>query len=759
MNGVITDTSVLSQGIEQADMEAADELERHRLAQEDSQIVWWFKQIDSARQFDKEVRKGYARDRLAAQCVSAHEVRVPLIGTSIDTMRSFLYARDPSVDCSASQEVEAPADPMPVPPVQPPGIAALVQDPTAAASAPGVLDGLASGGIEGAAMAVGADVARQQAEYDQALALYQQQMMEWQAKQLERRTRKRERQLFAQTLEIVITKAWKKARMKAKARKQVVSCLTVGVGWMKISWQERTSTDPVTTRQLQDLRSLLSRIENERAEMETDGASEEKRQRLTLSIEQQMAAARAGAVEIINRGLCIDFIPAQNIQVADSVDIVEYLDAPWMCEFIYKPMSEVYEIAGNDPEMRKALQSAQRYHRQERTGQGNAASNAPDATVRSDDSSEYIEAGTGQLRVNAQPSDSDYVQIAEVWSAEDQNVYTMVRGVKRYLKPVAPPNTKSERFYGYFALSFIDEDGERSPASMTNRSSNLQDEYNGRRSALKKSRHRARPGIFFDETAIGPDGMDNIRRSEEQEFTGVKTVGDKRIADCFAAKPVSPIIPELYDTSPILRDFERVWGTQEALTGSVEVDKTATEADIQQTGFRSRTGDMRDMLEEMLTDAAQYSAVVLKEHLTIEDVLALAGPQAVWPELEDGEALEDLMNTTIRAGSTGKPNSGKEREAWGAVAPMLIEGATQIGMARGSTPQEIADKQEAILQETANRAGDNSIDIAKFIPQNEGMLSQQMPGQAAIPGAPPAQSAPGPMPVDSPPPSPVESVV
>lgn len=737
MNTAVVDTSVLEAGIAEADKLASDMIEKQRLRQEESQVKWWFSQIDTSRGEDKPVREGYARDRIAAKCLTAHEVRVPLIGTSIDTMRSFLYARDPSVDCVPAEEVEAPNDPMPAPPEPPAGLGALMQDPSAAVTVPGAIDGLAAGGVQGAAMAVGADVARQVDEYQQAQALYNQQLAEWRDKELKKRVRKRERMLFARTMEIAITKAWKKAQMKSRARKAVVSTLTVGIGWAKVSWQERTFTDSITQKKINDLRALLNRVEGERMELEEGYCSVEDQERIRLTIQQQLAAAQKGAVEILTRGLAIDIVPAQNMQLPSGTPIMEYLSGPWMCEFIYRKFGDIRSMFPDLPADK--LASAQRYHKVEPKKAPNDASQDPAQTMRAEDADSFIVAGTGTLRVNATPSDEDYVQIAEVWSADDQNIYTMIRGVPCYPKPPEPPNTQSERFYGYFGLAFIEEDEERSPASMTSRSSNLQDEYNGRRSALKVSRHRAKPAVFFDETAISAETMAKIARSESQEYVGVPTVGGKPIGDCFTAKPVSPIIPELYDTSPILRDFERVWGTQEALSGSVEVDKTATEADIQQTGFRSRTGDMRDQLEEWLSDIAQYSGVILKTHLTIADVAAWCGPNAVWPELDDGETIEDLMSVSIRAGSTGKPNSAKEREAWAAVVDPMMKGAQAIGAARGASPQEVADKMEAILEETANRAGDNAIDITKFIPQNEGMLSAPSPGQAPAPGAVPTE--------------------
>ncbi|MFN3327212.1 MAG: hypothetical protein ACK5AZ_27310, partial [Bryobacteraceae bacterium] len=174
---------------------------------------------------------------------SGFEVDTNIIGSNLDTMVSFVYARDPDVDVIPSQMVEAPKDPPPQAP-QPPDI----------------LQQAMQGALQGGPEQAGFELARAQDEFQQAQMLYQQQMAEYQAKMQAKRQRKLELDLFSQTLEIVISKLWKKGKLKRQARRAVRSAMTVGVGYIKLSWQERAERDPLIQQQINDLQDSMARL-------------------------------------------------------------------------------------------------------------------------------------------------------------------------------------------------------------------------------------------------------------------------------------------------------------------------------------------------------------------------------------------------------------------------------------------------------------------------------------------------------------------
>jgi hypothetical protein len=182
---------------------------------------------------------------------------------------------------------------------------------------------------------------------------------------------------------------------------------------------------------------------------------------------------------------------------------------------------------------------------------------------------------------------------------------------------------------------------------------------------------------------------------------------------------------------------------QESLQQSSTAPKTATEAEIQQSGFASRTTADRDVLETMLTELAHYTSEVALSALDMKDAQRIAGAKAFWPH---GMAIDDLLTlveVNIEAGTTGKPKSSGDREAWGVVMPMIKEAMLQIYAALLKGDQGMADALIALLQETMNRMGDDTA-IDRFIPRPPEM-PPGMPGAPGAPGAMPGMpgAAPG----------------
>ena len=183
--------------------------------------------------------------------------------------------------------------------------------------------------------------------------------------------------------------------------------------------------------------------------------------------------------------------------------------------------------------------------------------------------------------------------------------------------------------------------------------------------------------------------------------------------------------------------LEMTWGIQEALSSTIRTAKTATEAEIQQTGTQARTGYMRDCLDDMLSDLAEYTAEACLQKMSYEDVATIAGPFAFWPANIGIENLGTLVSVKIRAGSSGKPDTTRQREAWAAAMPTIQAAIVQVGQLRGSSPESIADCIEELVAETLQRTGDK-LDPARFLPSApETMGGQQMP-MAGPPAAQPA---------------------
>src|SRR6202012_3651334 len=95
----------------------------------------------------------------------------------------------------------------------------------------------------------------------------------------------------------------------------------------------------------------------------------------------------------------------------------------------------------------------------------------------------------------------------------------------------------------------------------------------------------------------------------------------------------------LFDTQVILSELEQCWGVAEALSGAEQQVKTATEAELQNTGTHTRLGFIQDEMDETFSDLARYTAEICLQAMDANEVQEIAGPWALWPE---GMTVEDM---------------------------------------------------------------------------------------------------------------------
>lgn len=87
--------------------DAEREAQAQALAQEEADVANWHKRIKESREFDKHARKGYALDRRYCrnQVDPVYDVSVPIAGTYVNLLTSFLYARDPEPAVQPAESV------------------------------------------------------------------------------------------------------------------------------------------------------------------------------------------------------------------------------------------------------------------------------------------------------------------------------------------------------------------------------------------------------------------------------------------------------------------------------------------------------------------------------------------------------------------------------------------------------------------------------------------------------------------------------
>lgn len=667
--------------IDDAQYAGLDEQQKAAKQKEHNAVKKLWKEYETARKFDKDARAQYAIDRRYAAGTANPNwaVDTNLIGSHIDILTSFLYARNPDVSVKKSPRVTVPGLQM---------IAA------------------------------------------------------------------RDEESFAKTIELVVSNLWKKARLKRPARKTVRSGLSIGAGWIKAVMIADAPNLPQMQNEQNDARDNLAKLEATKNEL-LEAQEFESIEDIDAKIaeQQELMDSVSRRIEVsIRKYLAVDFCSGEDVQVSlDVREVGDYLDASWVANAIYKPFDDVAELFPKfqDPDYADELKTATRYRQRkganyEPLADKQALSGMPGAGVSPDEAEQFTSATQ-----NSGASDDDgieFVKIVELWDKRTNHVKTMIEGVKCWAKEPYQPDYPSSRFFPYFLVAFYEVDGSRHPQSLPWRLAKLQDEYARSRSNFRLTRERATPGTMFNATGLEETEIRKIERGVHQEFIGVKPVDPNTpLQNLFAPKPVEKVDPRMYDNAPILADMEKISGVQEALQTSSSVQKTATQADIEQQGFASRTTADRDVLETMLTDLANYTAEIALTALNPKDVQRIAGAAAFWPQNMDIDDLLTLVEIEITAGTTGKPKSMGDREAWGVVLPVIKETIAQIMQARMSGNEPLAVALTELLRETMVRMGDDT-DVSRFIPELPTVMAGGMPGApgAPMPGTGPAGAPVGP---------------
>ena len=534
-------------------------------------------------------------------------------------------------------------------------------------------------------------------------------------------------QVFARTLEIVISSAWKRGGLKKPARKGVRSVLSNGEGWFKATFVAEKRPQPEVETALNDAQETHARlvaqiklIEDSSDSVTLDAEKEEK-EALIKDLEEKLELA-------VNKMFVIDYVETENIQVSTDINCIEnYTDADWIGNELYldkdDALARFSRLTVDD------IKSAKIYYQR-----------APkELTTRDIDNvlpqgmltAESAQAFTTNTSTQESPA---FVRVVEIWDRRDKQIRTMVDGVKKWAKEPYPPPYPTSRFYPYFYFAFYEVDGQRHAQSLSWRLYKLQDEYSSTRSNFRITRERSIPGVLFNATMLDEIEAKKLTESKSQEYTALRPSDPTTpIANMFAPKPVQAIDMRLYDPTLILNDMERISGVQEALSAAINGPgnpKTATEANIQQSGTQARTTSDRDNLETMLTDLAQYTAEQALQCLETRDVMRMAGPKAFWPAGMSIEDLFTLVEVSIEAGSTGKPRQSTDMQAWSTILPLIQKSLQEIeqAFAQGNTP--MANALIELVKETMLRLGDES-DVERFIPR------QPPPGSPGAGGPPP----------------------
>ena len=512
--------------------------------------------------------------------------------------------------------------------------------------------------------------------------------------------------LFCKTLEKVTNRALEHAQLKNRAKSTVRAALTCSFGILKVMYQRDPSKDSYIQSRINDAQENLLAIEDLIRDLQDDDqhhhdAKRAELEELIKSLQEQSEVQSA-------EGLVIDRVFTENLLIDPSIcEFWDYTDADWICQIIPMKRSQAEAI------YKKSLANAKIYQ--------------PDQGEPSHKKAKRL--ASMQMNASSGPvADDQQIAALEIWDRATQRVYTMVEGATEWLRePYSPPRA-GERWYPFFLLPYQVVDGQFVGPSLVDLTERLQDEHNEARDRFNQHRDLCIPG-WVASADINEKTIKKHLDSRFGEITIVDTEG-KPLNQVIIPRGHPKIDPIVYDTSAVRYDWEQVTGLQDAARSTVVRPKTATEANILQRALSGRVFEFKDQIEDWLQEIAQYSAQVLLQELTKEQVERYMGPPSTkatmingelvmtmektydWPELTK-DRIFDMVDLRIRAGTTGAPDGIEDKESWLKILPMITSLSIQMQnlQAKGMDYEHIRN----LLQETLLRY-DDRIDSNLFIP-------------------------------------------
>ena len=311
--------------------------------------------------------------------------------------------------------------------------------------------------------------------------------------------------------------------------------------------------------------------------------------------------------------------------------------------------------------------------------------------------------------------------IWEVLDKQSKTHFYICDGYECYLAEpeYLQPNVRG--FWPLYALTFNDIEADVQsgqtpfPPSDVELLWSAQREYNRSREELKKHRKQNTPGWMIAKGTLTEDDKSNLENACSGKVVEVENIpqGMKAI-DMFSPKPIQPIDPVVYDTSPQLQDAQLTTGNPQEAVGTDDSGPTATGATITEQNRMTVTASNVDDVDDCLTWVARVTFELMIQGFSVETVQRIAGPGAVWPQLpKDKLDFLNAITLTTKAASSGRPNKAVDLRNWQIAAPVLAQA--------GANPQFMVRQTLHVV--------DSNIDPEDAFP----LMPTQMPMQGQVP--------------------------
>lgn len=477
----------------------------------------------------------------------------------------------------------------------------------------------------------------------------------------------------------------KDGKLKIRGKSSVRSALTCTIGWVKVIYQRSTKEDPIIRNRINDTQDNIDRIKLLVEETKQEGGECADHEAKLFELNQQIDAMHKQVEVVSSEGLVIDNLSPEDLIILDAScrDVDDFMQAS--------------EIAHKIKMTVGAFKSQFK-------------KNPPKGITK------YLNDAESEDSKSSDVDEDDFlINVYEVWSLKDLTVYTVCEGSETYVREPYQPITLGEQWYPFFGLQLRRVDGKKYPKSLVEQLIELADEYNTRRTNAAEHRKKNIPIRLLNKSSgISDDEITKIvNRSVTDDVIGVTVDANEPLQNQLGSLPEIPYNPQMYDTADILFDMEKVGNTQDAATGAIRTAKTATEAEIQSAGMQGRTGEALDVIEDWLTEIAIYSAQLLLQNMPAELIKSRFGTDAVWPELNKKQLFE-MINISIRAGSTSRPNKMRERDQWIQLLPQIQQTLEKVMMFKAQGQLELIEPTIRLLDETLKRF-DEKLDAKELL--------------------------------------------
>lgn len=526
----------------------------------------------------------------------------------------------------------------------------------------------------------------------------------------------RDVRLFCETLETVLSKQMRMAKLKSRMKMSVLAAMTEYFGVVKLTYQQDIESDPLITQRINDAQDNLVRLDGliqQTEDSDSRGDVESKRREL----QEQLRGLKAQSEVVRSEGLVLDRVLPENLIIDPAVvEFDDYVHADWIIQEVPMARGRAQGLYKVDLSKAKAYRASGFQMGRNQEG-------------RSADGGSRLMSGVSQ-----QSGDDDQIIcILEIWDRTSQLVYTMADGCGFFCREPYPVEKAGQRWYPFFILPYAVLPGQFVAPCLVDLTEKLQNEHNGTRDKFAAHRELNRPGWI----AAADANVKSLKRHTDAVLGEVVLIDPdgKPLNQVIQPKQSIPVNQMDYDTGPIRTDWEQVTGLQDAARSTVVQRKTATEASIMQQALSGRTGEFRDKLEDLLQEMDEYGAQILLQELTPAQVERYTGPHKMglapdplnagvqisvierpsydWPQFSRDQIF-DMVEIDIVAGTTGAPDKIQAQETWSKLFPLVQQLLMQIMQisAQGGDFGPL----EALLRETLLRF-DDRIDVDMFLPK------------------------------------------